>query len=285
VTTYAAPTSLGTRIFRRLSLIVLARLPTGRWLRKLPMLPSLYGRSVLNRRDHTGLHWGRFPSYAQALAAIPPTRRSGWDFEESAKLWVDNIDPVIASTYPVLFWLRQTLNKGSSVLDLGGSIGLSYYGYRRFSKLPEDLQWTVVEVPHIAQQGRLVAEREQAAGLHFEEDLANAPACDVLLSAGAMQYLELSVPEMLARLKVLPKYIVLNKLPVSDADEAWTLQNYGPGVAPMRLYNRSSLIGAFEQAGYRLVHSWAVENLDCLIPFHPDAYIGSFSGFALERVD
>ena len=273
------------RIYRRVMLILLARLPTGRMLRAVAPLRNLYGRQVLARQDHTGLHWGSFDSYESALAAVPPSRRAGWDNEVAAKFWVDSIAPVSASTYPVLFWLRTVLQKNSSVVDLGGSIGLTYYGYRRYAEFPEGLRWTVVEVPKIAQQGRVVAERENARALQFCHDLTETPPCDVFLCAGALQYLREPVEELLQRLKSRPRFIILNKLPITSAGESWTLQNYGPAVAPMRLFNRESFVAAFAAAGYRLVDRWDVENLDCLIPFYPERFVRTFTGFTFERID
>ena len=42
---------------------------------------------------------------------------------------------------------------------------------------------------------------------------------------------------------------------------------------------------ALQQAGYRLVDSWDVEDLDCLIPFHPERFLRFFSGYLFERID
>jgi len=101
--------------------ILLGRLPTGRWARAIPGLPALYTGRVMPRRDHTGLHSGIFPTYEAALAAIPASRKSGWDHDSAAKLWVDQIDPVRLSTYPIFFWLDQLYRENDSLVDVGGS--------------------------------------------------------------------------------------------------------------------------------------------------------------------
>lgn len=285
MTTDPKPPSLPRRAVRKLMLILLARLPTGRWLAKLPGFRRHYVGRILARRDHTGLHTGVYDSYEAALADIPPSRLAGWDHAEASTLWLGQIDPVQLSTYPVLFWIAQALRENEQLVDYCGSIGLTYYGFRRYAPLPRGAGWTVVEVPQIARQGRLVAQREQATALQFRESLAEAPACDVLISCGAMQYMPQSVPGLLEALPARPRLVVLNKLPVTPAADAWTLQNYGPAVAPMRLFNREAFLGYFTQAGYRLVDEWTVDNLDCLIPFHPERALKTFSGFVLERID
>jgi len=279
------PPPLWKRILRKLTDIVLSRLPTGRWLALIPGFQTWFIAQQMKRQDHTGLHSRIYATYAEALADIPPSRKAGWDLEESSTLWLDNIDPVRPSTYPVFFWITQTLKAGERLVDLGGSIGLTYYGLRRYMTLPEGASWTVVEVPQLARQGKAVAERENAGNLHFLDDLRAAPPCTVLLSAGAMQCMEHSVPGLIEQLAAKPRYILLNKLPVVPYEDCWTLHNYGPAVCPMRLYNERNFIAYFESAGYRLRDRWAVQDLDVLIPFHPERFLKEFSGFLFELAE
>src|SRR5262249_54514905 len=152
--------------------IVLGRLAPGRWARAVPGLSRFYAQRMMARRDHTGLHSGIYGSYEAALADIPEWRKSGWDHEGTAQLWVDPVDPVRPSTYPVFFWLARVLGKNDALVNVGGSIGLTYYGYRRLGQMPQGATWTVVEVTKIAEQGRQVAQREQARELSFVDDLA-----------------------------------------------------------------------------------------------------------------
>jgi putative methyltransferase (TIGR04325 family) len=274
--------SPGRRMWRKFLEILLARMPTGRWLGRVPFFQAFYARQVLARRDHTGLHSGIYSSYAEALTAIPPSRLSGWDHEETSTLWVDQIDPVRPSTYPIFFWIKQICSEGSALVDLGGSIGLTYYGYRRFAKLPEGTTWTVVEVSKIALQGAKIAVREHAANLNFVERIAQVNCCDILLAAGALQYMETSVPGLIESLPNKPRHVLLNKLPVTPLEDCWTLHNYGPAITPQRLFNDRVLLGYFEARGYRLRDRWDVQDLDCLIPFYPQRFIRNFSGFYFE---
>jgi len=277
--------SLIRRIVRKGMLILLARLPTGRWLAKVPGFRRYYVGLIMARTDHTGLHSGVYGSYAEAMADVPPSRLAGWDHADSATLWLDNIAPVRPTTYMVFFWLSKLFGEHMHLVDFGGSIGLTYYGYRRFSEMPAGARWTVVEVSNLVRQGRIVAEREKAVGLSFLEDLEQAAPCEILLSAGALQFMESSVPGLLERMAAKPRYVLLNKLPVVTGEGFWTLHNFGPAVTPMQLYNRDEFVGYFEQAGYRLRDSWDVEDLDCLIPFHPERFLRFFSGYLFERVD
>jgi putative methyltransferase (TIGR04325 family) len=235
------------------------------------------------RRDHTGLYSGIYPTYEAAMAAIPASRKAGWDHESSASLWLDEIDPVILSTYPIFFWLSRWFGENDALVDVGGSIGLTYFGYRRLGQLPPGATWTVVEVSKIAAQGAEIARREGAAALQFVDRPEAAGRCDVLLSAGALQVMPNSVPGLLESLPERPRHILLNKLPITPREECWTLQNYGPAVTPHRLFNEQSFLQYFATHGYRLRDRWTVVDLDCLIPFYPERFIKHFAGFAFER--
>lgn len=263
--------------------ILLGRLPTGRWARAIPGLSRFYAGRVMARRDHTGLYSGIYDSYAAAMADVPAARQAGWNHDNSANLWVDQIDPVRLSTYPIFFWLTQLYGPDDAVVDAGGSIGLTYYGYRRLGQLPAGATWTVVEVTKIAEQGTRIAQRENAAGLSFVDQLRNAGRCDILLSAGALQFMDPSIPGLLESLPQKPRYILLNKLPITHHEDCWTLQNYGPAVTPNRLFNEERFLRYFTDHGYRLRDRWSVQDLDCLIPFYPERFIKEFAGFVFER--
>ena len=112
---------------------------------------------------------------------------------------MDQIDPVRLSTYPIFFWLTQVYGQNDALVDAGGSIGLTYYGYRRLGQLPAGATWTVVEVTKIAEQGTRIAQRENAAGLSSWTSSGRC-RCDILLSAGALQFMDPSIPGLLESL-------------------------------------------------------------------------------------
>src|SRR5262249_44093725 len=152
-----------------------------------------YKRFILSRRKYPALFYGIYDTFDQAWADIPKARLKGWDHPEAASIWVDHVAPVRPSTYPVFFWLSQVLRENTTLIDYGGSIGLTYYGYRRRAAFPAGARWVVVELPELVAQGRRTAVQQQAADLQFATDLASVPAADVLLSAGALQFMSESV--------------------------------------------------------------------------------------------
>jgi putative methyltransferase (TIGR04325 family) len=261
----------------------LSRTPIGSVLGRVSLLPNQYHRWAMAKRDHAGICAGVYPSFRAALAAIPAARQSGWDNEGSSSIWLDNLAPVRPGTYPLFFWLSQLLAPGCVLLDWGGSVGLTYYGYRARADLPTDLRWIIAEVEAIADQGRRVADRERATHLSFVTDFASVPACDVLLSAGAIQYMESSIPGLFERLGHRPRFVLLNKVPLSSNEDYWSLQNFGPAISPYRVFNETAFLKYFEDAGYGVRDRWLVAELDLDIPFHPQHCVEAQSGLLFER--
>jgi putative methyltransferase (TIGR04325 family) len=273
--------------FTRMVKETLANSSVGGWLGRVPFVEAAYGRYTLNRTDHANLFHGIYESYEEALANIPASRLSGWDHEASASIWVDNIHQlnpffIQPSSYATLFSLSRLMREGISLIDYGGSIGLTYYRYTRFMSLPANARWIVVEVPKIVAEGRRVAAREAAVGLEFETAIEAAPVCDILFSAGSLQFIEPSVPGLLEMRKSKPPHVILNKVPLTPGEAYWTLHNYGPAVSPYRIYNEAEFLGYFENSGYVIKDRWTVPELTCYVPFHPERFVPIFAGLHFE---
>lgn len=93
--------------------------------------------------------------------------------------------PVLAA----LLWLAQQNNGRLHVVDFGGSLGSSYFQYRRFLNTIPELRWAVVEQPHYVECGQ----REFAdKNLGFHPTIESALQTmrpDVLLASSVLQYL------------------------------------------------------------------------------------------------
>jgi putative methyltransferase (TIGR04325 family) len=83
-------------------------------------------------------------------------------------IWSDCVDPVRPGSYPLFFWCQRLLQPGTTIIDYGGSVGLTFYGYHRYARLPQGATWTVVELPLIVAQGRRIAQREGARNAAYE---------------------------------------------------------------------------------------------------------------------
>src|SRR5205085_9378171 len=116
-----------------------------------------------------------------------------------------HVAPVRPSTYPVFFWVSRLLQENSKLIDYGGSIGLTYYGFRQRSSMPAGALWIVVELQSLVAEGRRAAVKHNAVDLQFMTDLASVPQGDILLAAGALQYMSESVPGLLEKLLYRPR--------------------------------------------------------------------------------
>jgi putative methyltransferase (TIGR04325 family) len=269
--------------FRRLARVALDETFIGGALGRVPFVESLYKRSALYRH-HRGHFYGVYDSFEKSQADIPAERPAGWDNKESAKIWLNDIAPIMPGTYPLLLWLSLLLRDRSVLVDYGGSIGLTYYGFQRFRSLPADVRWVIIEVPEIVEAGRRVAE-ERGAALEFVTSTSEAPAADILVTAGAIQYMRDSVPGLLDRFTTKPKHVIINKVPLTNKPAFWTLQNFGTGISPYRIYNEAEFLGYFMQNGYFMRDRWDVHELSCSIKFHPNNCVPCFSGIYFERCD
>jgi putative methyltransferase (TIGR04325 family) len=136
-------------------------------------------------------HRGVYQTLAEARQSIPAASARGYDDTAAANLHLDRTELVYPSDYPAMLWLNRLFRDGcTTVFDVGGNVGVSYYSFGRFMELPPSLRWLVCEVPSTVQQGRrLAAERDRRKQLGFTEAVEDAEGFDVLMACGVTQYL------------------------------------------------------------------------------------------------
>jgi len=232
--------------------------------------------------------YGVFDDFEDARRALPPSR----EFDQRAlteEYETVRCHRIFNYDYPVLYWLQKAFRQGArSVLDLGGSVGVHYFGYRRLLDYPAQLRWTVSEVPEVCEVGRGIAAREQVAALEFSDTLDPVRIdADIWLSCGALQYIEHGQPErLLATCARRPGHIIFNKLPLYAGEDFVTAQNVGErSYAPTYVYNDARFIAAVERVGYRLVDRWDVQERSFYLPGHPERSFKSFSGLYFSATD
>ncbi len=234
-----------------------------------------------------GTFWGIFDTFEQAKEAAPQTKSIGYDnadlAEEYAKMleqenW-ENSGRIIASyDYPVLFWLKSIFNPNSSnnVFDFGGNVGIHFYNYSKYIKYPENIQWTVCDLPAIVLAGKTIAQKRQVDNLYFTINLNDANNKDIFMASGSIQYVE-NLAYVLSQFDK-PKHLLINRLPLYHGQKFVTLQNGGQVFYPQYVFNKTEFIEAITNIGYELIDIWE-DNVDsCLIPFHPEKTVPVYSG-------
>ncbi|GER12774.1 methyltransferase, TIGR04325 family [Variovorax boronicumulans] len=236
-----------------------------------------------------GSYFGVFDSFAQARDWLPASPE--FDHAALAAEYVDvRTKRVFPYDYPVMWWLDRAFRDGANrVLDIGGSVGVHFYAYRRYVEMPRDLSWRVVEVPAIASIGRDMVGRPgaEADGLSFTGDLEHVMGGgdDIWIAAGSLQYFENARPgELLRHCAVRPRYLLLNKLPLHDGQDYVTAQNIGAGCfSPVHVYNRKQYVEEIEARGYVLRDQWPVLERSLYLPGFPERCVPQFSGLYFVR--
>lgn len=278
---------------RKFAMSLMTTTPFGRWAK--PFLRKPYERHYWSRGMN--LMSGVFPSFEEALRHAPPGRPTGWDEKGIAANLVGDKAPARAangpdglpvllrqpSTFAVLLWLNKVLKPGDRVVDVGGASGLSYWHYRNYFELPPGVTWTVVDVPAVTARAKALALESGAKNLTFSEDLAAVDECDVLMSLGCMQYLS---PEALAtfmKAAQRARTVIVNKIPLIDGADFWTLQCLATTFAPYRVSNRAGFLRSFSDIGFEVCDAWDVPELSMSIPFEPGHHVPSLKGVVLRH--
>jgi putative methyltransferase (TIGR04325 family) len=227
---------------------------------------------------------GVYAGFAEAERSIPAGQRIGYDFDELAGMYRHRMEKACQSDYAVLFWLRGLLDDRTVLFDFGGHVGVSYYGWQNYLRYPPGMRWTVYEVPAIARCGAELARERGAAGLSCTSDFSAGKDCTVFLAAGSLQYVDLSLPDILSRVGTLPRHLIVNKTPLYDGETFVTVQSTGRAFHPYRIYNRTEFVDGVIALGYRIVDDWSNREQHCEIPFTRGRDIDAYSGYYFERV-
>ena len=242
-----------------------------------------YEQHFMRVAEWERLFSGVYPSFAAAQNAIPADRNNSYDNPESAT-FLGYKSSIRSSDYPVLFWLEKLLPQNPRVFDFGGYLGISYYSYQKLLEYPENLQWTIYDVPAVANAGaRLAKEKDGRKQLAFTTALEQAEQFPIFLSFGSLQFPESTFAEIFGKFSTLPPHVLINKLPFTDRETFYTLHNMGPALAPYRIANRDEFLKSADDLGYELIDNWDNPEFGCYIPYHPDHSVRAFSGMYLRQ--
>ena len=228
---------------------------------------------------------GVFPTYQDAAAHLPNTKPASYDNSASASMYLERTRTVYSTDYPVLYWMSVILEPGFRVFDFGGHIGVSYYSYRRYLSVHDQLRWTVCDLPAVVESGRKLAESRNVHQLDFTTDFQAAAGCDLMLCNGSLQYLQESLGSKLKQLAARPRHLVINMLPVHADKDFYTVQNISTAYCAYHIFSAEAFLNDIQSAGYRVKDSWRNTGKHCAIPFHGDCSVEDYSGYYFELMD
>lgn len=228
---------------------------------------------------------GAYRDRAAANLAFRRSRSHGYDDENIADVSFDVMCQRAVWDYPVLFWLARLLPDFPAVLDAGGHLGTKYIAFSDLLELG-DVRWTTYDLPGIVRAARArQAAGELPAAIDFVDRVQDAPAADILLGSGLLQYLDAPFPEFLARMKHRPAYILLNKVAVRDGPGIYTIERIGKARVPYQIRNRVCWESEIAAMGYQVLDSWVIRDLGHVIPTDPWLGRSESRGYVLLRND
>jgi putative methyltransferase (TIGR04325 family) len=226
---------------------------------------------------------GVYESAEAALSMAPAGALIGHDHQEIAIRHTSESERMWPSDYAVLFWLQSLLQENSSIFDLGGAAGISFYTFKKYLPYLSGCKWIVHDVPAVTAEGENLAKSLKVEGLSFTTEFQRANDVDILLASGSLQFIEPSLPLLLSQLAHKPHHLLINRTPFCSTRDFVTLHNSGPIVCPYHIRNLTSFIGELQAVGYSLVDSWETPDRSCYIPFHPERTISAYRGMYLTR--
>ena len=253
-------------------------------LENTPLVADLYYYHwVFTRRPNA--YRGIYSSFAEALKSVPKGKKGGYSQPEinqsssvSKFTAAYEIGEFNSLDYPVIFWLKSALTDSQKIFDIGGNVGLAYYAYQKYLPYPQNLNWLVCEIPEIVKAGNEIAIQKNINNLHFTTDFNKGDGFDILLTCGALQYIEQSLAEIVSSFSQKPKHILTNHVPFCDNESFITLQNIVYTFCPYKIQNKFEFVSSLNHLGYELIDTWKI-NRNCIIPFHPDRFVEAYYGF------
>lgn len=246
---------------------------------------AAYERRFTREKPRGNLYRGVYSTFAAAQATAPSSRPLGYDNEAAASMYRERTRQLFVSDYPVMLWMERLFRSGAkSVFDLGGHIGLAYYAFQKQLEYPAGLTWRVFDVPAVARAGEEWAATHDAGKcLSFAAKPEEVDGADILLAAGALQYLDYTLAELLAPLARRPRHLIVTLLPVHPGESYFTVQNIGTAYCPYRISAEPAFVESLKALGYSQRDRWEDANRTCRIPFHPGYSLDHYVGYCFSR--
>lgn len=223
-----------------------------------------------------------FTSFEQARSCSSRFISAGHEHEDDIRMHLSSSRAARESDYPVFFYLSQTEESLTGVFDFGGNIGNLFYCYQNYLNFPKDISWKVYDLPELRQAGQKIAAERGESRLHYVNGFDELDATDLFLASGSLHYFESSLPELLAQAKHLPRRVIVNRTPFSNAEDLITIQDNGSFLVPCKLHNKQKVLDGMAALGYKLCGSWPVAERALYVPLHPDCSSSTYFGFYFE---
>lgn len=107
-------------------------------------------------------------------------------------------------------------NQGVRVLDIGGSLGSTYFQNRKYLSDVKNLEYVIAEQDHYAAYGHEYLEDAVLKFISSKRDWENMERFDIILMSGSLQYIP-NYTEVISKIKKAePRYIIFDRVLVGD---------------------------------------------------------------------
>lgn len=250
-----------------------------------------YGRSLIEGTANTRfgatilggvLGYRRsFPTLGEAMRAVKPFEKGGHENPANVAWHLDRAPG--PTDYAAFYYLRDRMPYVQRIFDLGGNVGNLYYCYKDYLPLRDDVIWTVYDLPENVSRGRTLAGERNAKHLEFADDFREADGVDLFIASGSLHYFDQPLPELLQGLARRPKYVLINRTPLTDGEDFAVIQDVGHIRVACMLYNRSKLIADFKRLGYAVHGEWRAPEYGIPVLDRPSSSVGAYTGLWLEQ--
>jgi len=251
-----------------------------------------YGRDlflVMFRSRLTISYRGVYLNYKQASKSISSSEQSydkaNRKKRENKEKEIRIIDSKFRNhDYPFLFWLSRLLSDSTRILELGGSLGHFYYSAKNLIGFPEKLKWQIAELPEAVSFGtELASERNEKQLTYIDSSqVENSQPANVFISSGAIQYMTVSLVEILTSLPCMPEHVIIHDLPVHSQTSFWTTQRLEYCEIPYHVYFLNEFIEDLNGLGFELISQWNwLRPME--IPFHKALSLSHLQGFYFKK--
>jgi putative methyltransferase (TIGR04325 family) len=196
------------------------------------------------------------------MASIYPGLLDGYNNDAAVAVSCESMCTILPWDAQVLALLERLLPDIAILLDAGGHIGTKYRAFREQLHLDgRPLKWIVWDTPAAIRAGRKRAVADGLSQLSFVDTIGEAPAADLVLCSGLLQYLDIPFPELMGQLVAKPRHLILNKVATRDGRTVVMLERIGRAEAPYQVRDREEFVQGLDAMGYEIIEEWVLPEL------------------------
>ena len=227
----------------------------------------------------------RFDTFEQAQEAARKYILLGHAHQDNLLIHSKLVERARESDYPVFYHWSRMKNPPRRILDLGGNMGNLFYTYQRYLTFQEDTQWNILDLPELRAAGERIAGEKGETRIRYVDSIESAGDIDLFLSSGSLHYFDESLSSLLGRLPHLPRQVIINRVPVCEGEDIYTVQDSRTFLVPCKIRNRSELVSGMGKLGYTLASHWEAHQLSVTVPLYPESSAFRYSGLYFVLVE